>query len=178
MTSRQRLVNDLLIDWDQYDERKLRQVVTNLPIKIVRWIASIHPDNETRTRLLRLTGIAIGAGTVVNRGCVISDGYDRLLTLGERVAVSPNVTFICESGPNNSRLINDPYVREHLVVRLPVTVGDDAWIGSGAIVLPGSEIGHSVVVGAGAVVTGSIPSETVVAGVPARVIRRLHPSKG
>jgi acetyltransferase-like isoleucine patch superfamily enzyme len=55
----------------------------------------------------------------------------------------------------------------------PVSVGSGSWLGHGAIVLPGSRIGEHVVVAAGAVVTGiEVPSFSVVAGVPARVVRR------
>ncbi len=55
----------------------------------------------------------------------------------------------------------------------PVSIGDGSWLGHGAIVLPGARIGRHVVVAAGAVVTaGDVPDNCVVAGVPARVVRR------
>jgi len=55
----------------------------------------------------------------------------------------------------------------------PITIGDDCWIGGGAIILPGVTIGEHCVVGAGAVVTKSVAAYTVVAGNPARVVRQL-----
>lgn len=55
----------------------------------------------------------------------------------------------------------------------PVTIGDDVWVGANAVILPGVTIGSHVVVAAGAVVTKDVPSSTLVAGVPARVIRSL-----
>jgi len=55
----------------------------------------------------------------------------------------------------------------------PITIGHGAWLGSGAIVLPGVSVGEEAVVGAGAVVTRDVEPRTVVAGNPARVIRRL-----
>jgi acetyltransferase-like isoleucine patch superfamily enzyme len=55
----------------------------------------------------------------------------------------------------------------------PVRIGAGSWIGSGAVVLPGSDIGRHVVVAANAVVRGAVPDYSVVAGVPARVVKRL-----
>jgi acetyltransferase-like isoleucine patch superfamily enzyme len=61
----------------------------------------------------------------------------------------------------------------------PVTIGSGSWLGHGAIILPGSHIGRNVVVAGGAVVTaGKIPDFSVVAGVPARVVRRYEPGEG
>ncbi|MGQ0824150.1 MAG: acyltransferase [Actinomycetota bacterium] len=61
----------------------------------------------------------------------------------------------------------------------PVTIGSGSWLGHGAVVLPGARIGEHVVVAAGAIVTGGvIPSCSVVAGIPARVVRRYEPGSG
>jgi maltose O-acetyltransferase len=56
---------------------------------------------------------------------------------------------------------------------LPVIIGDDVWIGHGAVILKGVTIGDRAVIGAGAVVTRGVPADTVVAGNPARVVKRL-----
>jgi acetyltransferase-like isoleucine patch superfamily enzyme len=60
----------------------------------------------------------------------------------------------------------------------PVSIGSGSWLGHGAVVLPGARIGRNVAVAAGAVVTGDVPDYCVVAGVPARVIRRYVDGKG
>jgi acetyltransferase-like isoleucine patch superfamily enzyme len=57
------------------------------------------------------------------------------------------------------------------VQEAPVRIGDDVWIGRGAMVLPGVSIGHGAVVGAGAVVTKDVPEHTLVVGSPARPVR-------
>jgi acetyltransferase-like isoleucine patch superfamily enzyme len=59
-----------------------------------------------------------------------------------------------------------------------VEIGAGSWIGHGTIVLPGTRIGRQVVVGAGSVVRGEVPDHAVVAGVPARVVRRFEPAVG
>jgi len=61
----------------------------------------------------------------------------------------------------------------------PVSIGSGSWLGHGAVVLPGSRIGEHVVVAAGAIVAGiDVPSFSVVAGVPARVVRKYEPGEG
>jgi maltose O-acetyltransferase len=56
---------------------------------------------------------------------------------------------------------------------LPVAIGADAWIGGAAVILPGVSIGDRCVVAAGAIVTKDVPDDVVVAGNPARIVRRL-----
>jgi acetyltransferase-like isoleucine patch superfamily enzyme len=61
----------------------------------------------------------------------------------------------------------------------PVSIGDGSWLGHGAVVLPGTRIGKHVVVAAGAIVAGiDVPDRSVVAGVPARVVRRHIEGEG
>lgn len=59
----------------------------------------------------------------------------------------------------------------------PVSIGDDVWIGGGSIILPGVTIGCNVVVGAGSVVTKNVPDNVVIAGNPARIIKKLKGEK-
>lgn len=64
--------------------------------------------------------------------------------------------------------------RKHLGIAKPVTIGNDVWMGANVVVLPGVTIGDNVVIAAGAVVTKDVPSNTLVAGVPAKKIRDLE----
>jgi hypothetical protein len=59
-----------------------------------------------------------------------------------------------------------------------VEIGPGCWIGTGAVILPGARIGRNVVVAAGAVVRGAVPDHAVVAGAPARIVRRWTPADG
>lgn len=58
-----------------------------------------------------------------------------------------------------------------------VHIGDDVWIGTGAIILPGVKIGSRSIVAAGAVVNRDVPEDVLVAGVPARIVKRLPPAE-
>jgi acetyltransferase-like isoleucine patch superfamily enzyme len=97
----------------------------------------MHPDNRVRKQCFIATGVAVGVDSVINPNFRVSDSYLGLVTIGDRVAISPNVTVLAESSPNNSLLKNHPYVKEKLIRREPVTIQDDAWIGANATILPG-----------------------------------------
>jgi hypothetical protein len=95
------------------------------------------------------------------------------VTIGDRVLFGPNVQVYTAGHPVEG------WVRKGTAgpeFAKPITIGDDVWVGGGAIILPGVTIGDSCVVGAGAVVTKDVAPCTVVAGNPARVVRRLVPS--
>jgi acetyltransferase-like isoleucine patch superfamily enzyme len=168
------IVQRILFDYDELSREEIITLCAVLPSKMIRWLGIQHPDNRTRKIFYELTNVKIGEGTVINIHFVVSDGYQPLLKIGERVAISPNVTVICESAPNNSRLQEIEYVKQDLMVDEPVVIEDDVWIGTNAVILPGVTIGRGSIVGAGAVVTGDVPPEVIVAGVPARVIRSLN----
>jgi acetyltransferase-like isoleucine patch superfamily enzyme len=105
-------------------------------------------------------GITIGRRSLVNQQCCL-DGRGGL-TIGDNVDISPGVWILTDSHD-----MNDPLFREVLA---PVIIGDHAWIGSRALILPGVTVGEGAVVAAGAIVTGDVAPFTVVAGVPARPI--------
>ena len=163
------IVQRLLWEYEDLDGAELDRLIAALPRKIVRWLASQHPDNRTRKRFFRATGVRIGRGAVINSDVSISDSYLPLVSIGDRASIAPGVMIIADSGPNNSRIQHVAEVRDRLIVAKEVEIGNDAWIGAGAILLPGVVIGEGAIVGAGAVVTASVPPFMIVAGVPARV---------
>lgn len=125
-----------------------------------------------RLTLLRWTGVSIGDSVYIADDLIIVEELsgDERISIGDRVSIAPRVTLVTSSHPNNSR------IREFAPVgRGPVTIEADAWIGSGAIVLPGVTIGRGAVVGAQSVVADDVPPLHVVAGQPARTIRVLTP---
>lgn len=167
------IVARLLFDYDRLSCEELIRASHGLSPKVLRWIAMHHPDNRTRLLFYELTGVPIGEGTVINANVTLYDEYRGLITFGRRVAVATGVTIVASSGPNNSQLADVPYVRRNLIVRAPVEIGDDAWLGANTVILPGVTVGHSAVVGAAAVVSSDVTPHTVVAGIPARVVRTL-----
>lgn len=113
------------------------------------------------TREARLT---VGDFTFIGRGCEI-DVADRV-TIGEHALLAPGV-FIVDHTHNHARGMR---LDEQGITSGAVTIGRDAWIGAGAIVLHGVTVGDGAIVGAGAVVTKDVAPYAIVAGVPARVI--------
>ena len=108
--------------------------------------------------------ITIGHKVFINHGCMFM-GHGAI-DIGDEVMIAPKVNLITTGHPV------DPETRKSVTVA-PITVGRNVWIGAAATVLPGVTIGPDAVVAAGAVVTRDVPSRTVVAGVPARVIKLL-----
>jgi acetyltransferase-like isoleucine patch superfamily enzyme len=162
-----------MFDYETMSPDEIVTVCEGLPRKVLRWVAGHHPDNRTRLLFYEMTGVPIGAGTVINPNVLLYDEYRGLVSIGERVSVASGVALVAASGPNNSRLAEHPYVRANLVETGHITIEDDAWLGAHAVILPGVTIGACAIVGAGAVVADDVPRHTVVAGVPARSVRTL-----
>ena len=90
------------------------------------------------------------------------------IEIGHNVQIAPMVQLYTALHP----LVPDER-RSGLESAKPIRIGDDVWIGGGAIILPGVSVGNAAVIGAGSVVTHDVPARTVVAGNPARVIRTI-----
>ncbi len=128
-----------------------------------------------RLQLLRWCGFRIGRGVYIADGfTIVEELADRdNLVIGDRVSIAPRVTIVTSSHPNNSRI--RPFAP---VASGRVVIEDDAWIGAGAIILPGVRIGRGAVVGALTVVTGDVEALSIVAGQPAARVRKLEPPPG
>lgn len=110
--------------------------------------------------------IHIGENFVGNFNLTILDEAE--VKIGDNVMIGPNCTIITI----NHDLQPEPRAKG-LMQALPVTIGDNVWIASDVVILPGVTIGSDSVVGAGSVVTRDVPPGAVVAGNPAKVIKKI-----
>lgn len=108
----------------------------------------------------------IGENFYANHGLVLLD--TARVTIGDNVFFAPNCGIYCAGHP-----IDKDERNEGIEYALPVTIGDDVWIGGNVAILPGVTIGSNVVIGAGSVVAKDIPSGVIAAGNPCKVIRPI-----
>lgn len=153
--------------------------------------------------LMNVGSIHLGTRTLVGRQATLSVGYApddarlpaRGLVLGDRCVIGARTSFTAHQ---SIRVGDDVWCGQDVFVsdashgyqeldtpigrqfgrHSPVVIGDGCWIGHGAIVLPGTRLGRNVVVAAGSVVRGEVEDHAIVAGVPARVVRRHEPGLG
>lgn len=158
-----------------------RYCVITLPYRnrlIIKSVACNHPNPGIRKRAFELLGAQIGERTHFNPGIRIVNDYpdDKLLIIGKDVSIAPGVIFICNSGPNPDSPLStkNEYVKNKLIKAQEIVIEDDAWIGAGAIILPGVRIGRGAVIGAGAVVTRDIPEYSIAVGVPAKPTKDIR----
>lgn len=90
------------------------------------------------------------------------------VTIGDNVMIAPNVSIYTAGHPVHPESRNSGYE-----YGIPVSIGNNVWIGGNVVILPGVSIGDNVVIGAGSVVTKSIPDNVIAAGNPCRIIRKI-----
>ena len=118
--------------------------------------------------------IYFGNHCEVNMNCTFLD--DNVIQIGDHVLIAPNVQIYTAFHPTNALdRFGEPKADGSFefckTQTAPVRIGNDVWIGGGAIILPGVTIGNNVVIGAGSVVTRDVPDHTVACGNPCRVMR-------
>jgi maltose O-acetyltransferase len=150
--------------------------------------------NRLRTALYRMAGVSIGRNTLIMGRMEITGGgaIEKRLSIGNEVQITAplladvNAPIAIGDGVSlghhvqlitTNHQIGATERRCGAPLHAPIAIESGAWIGAGAIVLPGVVIGSGSVVGAGAVVTRSVAPNTLVGGVPARLIRALEESE-
>ncbi len=113
------------------------------------------------------SNIQVGDDVFFNFNCVVLDVCK--VTLGDRVFVAPNVQFYAATHPLDAKQRGELWEYGK-----PINIGNDVWIGGSSVICPGVNIGDRVVIGAGSVVTKSFPSDVLIAGNPARIMRKIE----
>ena len=113
--------------------------------------------------------IEVGENFFANYNFIVLDG--NYVRIGDNVWIAPNVGIYAAGHPLDAvdRIGGEEYA-------FPVTIGDNVWIGGGVTIIGGVTIGKNAVVAAGSVVIRDVPPDTLVAGNPARVVRKLGPA--
>ncbi len=110
--------------------------------------------------------IQVGENFSANFGLTVLDVGK--VTFGDNVVIAPHVSIYTAGHPVHPESRNSGYE-----YGIPITIGNNVWIGGNAVILPGITIGDNVVIGAGSVVTRDIPSNMIAAGNPCRIIREI-----
>jgi acetyltransferase-like isoleucine patch superfamily enzyme len=111
--------------------------------------------------------IRIGSGSSIHPGCQLK-AYLEPILIGEGVMVAGNVAIYSY---DHGMAPDQPIREQAITAKAPVTIHDEVWIGTGAVILSGVTIGEGAVVAAGSVVTKDVPAGAIVAGNPARLIK-------
>lgn len=152
-----------------YDYNNIHPLERDLRQEAIRGLLGKIGENCTVEQPLFCTygyNTTLGDNCFINVNCKLMDsGY---ITIGNNVFIAPNVSIITEEHAMDveQRIAGLEYTH-------PVTIGDNVWICTGAIILPGVTIGADCVIGAGSVVTKDIPPKSLAVGNPCRVIRAL-----
>lgn len=172
------------------------EIIANARRLTREYFLSDYSDTETRQRILaKLFGSVgenvvvdtpihcdygkhtfIGNNVIINMNCTFVD--DEKITIGNNVLIASNVQFYTGTHDTDpKKRMNDNWKETGKAwfntLAKPITVEDGAWLGGGVIVLPGVTIGKNSVIGAGSVVTRSIPKNCVAVGNPCKPIRFL-----
>ncbi len=149
----------LSFHWMNFWSKRILRLNADVPWPIHFTSQVIHPERVVRGR-----GVYPGDSP----HCYIQalNGVE----IGEGTNIAPGVGIVSAN--------HDPLDNARHIAAPPIRIGKRCWIGMNAVILPGVTLGDNVIVGAGAVVTKSVPPFSVVAGNPARVIRRLPGAEG
>ena len=143
------------------DKKKMKEMIKNILGKTGEDVCVEQPFRCDYGK-----NIEVGNNFFANYNCVILDVAK--VTIGENVMFAPNVSIYTAGHPIHPESRNSGYE-----YGIPVTIGNNVWVGGNVVITPGVTIGNNVVIGAGSVVTKDIPDNVIAVGNPCRVIREI-----
>lgn len=137
---------------------------------MIRWLDKKIFYKNNPVKYYQKMGIKFGENCSITGDIyVTSEPY--LISIGDNCRITDGVKFIThDGGVNVIRVLNDDNL---LDIFGPISIGNNVFIGNNAIILPNVTIGDNVIIAAGAVVTRDVPSDSVVGGVPAKVLKTI-----
>jgi len=138
--------------------------------RILRIFAWLLPVYQARASLVRHSGVKVGKGVYIGNLVYFDGAHPEYIEIEDEVAIAPGAIVVAHSG-------GSPYQARTGVFHEPpqkVVLKRGSWVGTGAVILPGVVVGEGAIVAAGAVVSQSVPPFTIVAGNPARPVRKLE----
>lgn len=157
--------------------KKIVQKINNTPIEQTETIVALERQvfGKTGSNLYVTPPfqvdygrhVEIGNNFYANMDCIFLD-VNKII-IGDNVMVGPRVSFYAAGHPIDAEIRI-----EELEFGLPITIEDNVWIGGSATILPGVTVGRNSIIAAGAVVTKDVPSNSIVRGNPARLIRVIN----
>lgn len=186
-TSRDIFTRDIegeLIDMNDSEFEKLREIIVNAHKLTHRLNSAQHSDEEVRTIFGEITGQEIDDSVWILPPFYVD--YGRNIRVGKNFFMNQNCTFMDRGGINigddvfiapNCQLttINhdfNPFNRRATFCK-PINIGNRVWIGIGVTICPGVNIGDNAIIAAGSVVTKDVPSNVIVGGNPAKILKSL-----
>lgn len=155
----------------EYLKKQNRPLIIRFWIKLLEMIARFTIPPQIRILLYRAMGIRVGKKVFIGLDCMIDSSFPELITIKDNVVLSHRVTVIAHDDAKG--LKKTSAAKDDMTVA-PVILEKGCYIGACAVLLPGVTIGAESIVAAGAVVTRDVAPETIVGGVPAKVIRKIE----
>lgn len=169
----------------------MKEVLLKIQVKILKLLMNLPYINRYKDFFYKGLGVR-GKGFRVSNSIDVVGEYSNLLLgnlaeinsgcfllakdticIGDNSTLAYQVTVLTSANPNGP---HNKLAKVYPKMKAPVSIGHDTWIGARATILPGVTIGNFCVVAAGAIVNKDVPDYTVVAGIPAKPVKKLNPA--